>query len=84
MRFNLRLFGLKFEFNIPVLEKKWQRIALMIIFWLFILGTSWAFSALMTMAICWCFNVGFSLRISTGIWLSLILISSMFSTQQGE
>lgn len=36
---------------------------------------SWVFCCAIIKAICWCFNLAFSLKIATGIWLCILLFN---------
>lgn len=45
---------------------------------------SWGATALIIKGICWCFKLDFSLRIATGIWLILFLVSSLFNKNRSN
>ena len=58
--------------------KKGAFALLLAIIFLLILLLSWAITSGIIYLICLCFHLNFSLKIATGVWLVLLLISGFF------
>ena len=60
-------------------KKLISRIVLGILFVLFICGLSFGVVGLIVKGICWAFKLTFSWRMAFGVWLVMMLVSSIFS-----
>ena len=58
----------------------WTLVGLTILLVVAMVGFTWLVSVGIIKLICMCFGLDFSLKIATGIWLILMLVSSFFKS----
>lgn len=76
---NINILGFHFTMNIPVFSNKWTESLFILIMTGIMWGVSWLVCILMIKGICWCFDIGYSIKFATGIWLIFMFIQIMVS-----
>jgi len=68
--------------NLSKCMKNKEHIIVMLFIIILALTLSWAITIGLVKLICICFNINFSLKIATGIWLILCLLRPVFSSEK--
>ncbi len=81
-KLNTNILGIQFTMDMPVFSNKWTKSLFILIMIAAIWGMSWLVCVLMIKGICWCFDISYSIKFATGIWLTIMLIQTMVNNLQ--